>query len=110
LFRKGLDVPPPEWMATLSKESVSAEKYDRMPEEICRRIEVVDGRVIMSPAASPRHNRIARMLANAVEEAAPAPWQVTGVDLRISDRPLAHFGALTAEAPFPVTVDLDAPG
>jgi Uma2 family endonuclease len=76
-------------MATLSKESVSAEKYDRMPEEICRRIEVVDGRVIMSPAASPRHNRIARMLANAIEEAAPAPWQVaTGVDLRISDRPL----------------------
>jgi Uma2 family endonuclease len=76
-------------MAAFSEESISAEKYDRMPEEFCRRIEVVGGRIIASPAASPRHNRITRTLANAIEDAAPAPWQVTtGVDLRISDLPL----------------------
>ncbi|MGH3376069.1 MAG: Uma2 family endonuclease [Actinoallomurus sp.] len=79
----------PEWMLTLPEEGVTAEEYDRMPEEICRRIEILDGSIIVSPSATPRHNRIARMLANALEEAAPAPWQVTtDVDLRISDVPL----------------------
>jgi Uma2 family endonuclease len=76
-------------MLTLPEEGVTAEEYDRMPEEICRRIEIVDGSIIVSPSATPRHNRIARMLANSLEEAAPAPWQVTtDVDLRISDVPL----------------------
>jgi Uma2 family endonuclease len=60
-----------------------------MPEEICRRVEIVDGSIIVSPSATPRHNRIARLPANALEEAAPAPWQVTtDVDLRIADVPL----------------------
>lgn len=79
----------PEWMLSLPEEGVTAEEYDRMPDEICRRIEIVDGSIIVSPSATPRHNRIARMLANRLEEAAPAPWQVTtDVDLRISDVPL----------------------
>jgi Uma2 family endonuclease len=79
----------PEWMLTLPEEGVTAEEYDRMPEEICRRIEIVDGSIIVSPSATPRHNRIARLLANSLEAAAPAPWQVTtDVDLRLSDIPL----------------------
>lgn len=79
----------PEWMLTLPEEGVTAEEYDRMPDEICRRIEIVDGSIIVSPSATPRHNRIARLLANSLEHAAPAPWQVTtDVDLRLSDIPL----------------------
>jgi Uma2 family endonuclease len=79
----------PEWMLTLPEEGVTAEEYDRMPAELCRRIEIVDGSIIVSPSATPRHNRIARLLANALEEAAPSPWQVTtDVDLRIADVPL----------------------
>ncbi|MDN3355541.1 Uma2 family endonuclease [Actinomadura sp. DC4] len=79
----------PEWMMALPEEGVTAEEYDRMPEEICRRIEIVDGSIIVSPSATPRHNRIARLLANSIEDAAPPPWQVTtDVDLRISDIPL----------------------
>jgi Uma2 family endonuclease len=79
----------PEWMLALPEEGVTAEEYDRMPEEICRRIEIVDGSIIVSPSATPRHNRIARLLANSLEDAAPTPWQVTtNVDLRISDVPL----------------------
>jgi Uma2 family endonuclease len=79
----------PDWMLTLPEEGVTAEDYDRMPEEICRRIEILDGSIIVSPSATPRHNRIARLLANALEQAAPAPWQVTtSVDLRLSDVPL----------------------
>lgn len=79
----------PEWMLSLSEEGVTADEYDRMPEEICQRIEIVDGSIIVSPSATPRHNRIARLLANALENAAPAPWQVTtDVDLRLADVPL----------------------
>lgn len=79
----------PEWMLTLPEEGVTAEEYDRMPEEICRRIEIVDGSIIVSPSATPRHNRIARLLANSLERAAPSPWQVTtDVDLRLADVPL----------------------
>ena len=79
----------PDWMLMLSEEGLTAEEYDRMPEDICMRIEIVDGSIIVSPSATPRHNRIARMLANSIEEAAPAPWQVTtDVDLRLSDVPL----------------------
>lgn len=79
----------PEWMLTLSEEGVTAEEYDRMPEEICMRIEIVDGSIIVSPSATPRHNRISWMLASALHAAAPAPWQVTtDVDLRLSDVPL----------------------
>jgi Uma2 family endonuclease len=79
----------PEWMLTLSEEGVTAEEYDRMPEEICMRIEIVDGSIIVSPSATPRHNRIASMLASSLHAAAPAPWQVTtDVDLRLSDVPL----------------------
>ena len=63
----------PDWMLTLPEEGVTAEDYDRMPEEICRRIEIVDGSIIVSPSAPPRHNRTARMLPNRLEEAAPAP-------------------------------------
>src|SRR4051812_25299894 len=60
-----------------------------MPEEVCRRIEIVDGSIIVSPSATPRHNRIARLLANSLEEAVPTPWQgTTDVDLRLSDVPL----------------------
>ena len=79
----------PEWMLALPEEGVTAEEYDRMPEEICMRIEIVDGSIIVSPSTTPRHNRIARLLANALEAAIPAPWQVTtDVDLRLSDVPL----------------------
>lgn len=79
----------PEWMLTLPEEGVTAEEYDRMPADLCRRIEIVDGSVIVSPSATPRHNRMARLLANALEAAVSTPWQVTtDVDLRIADVPL----------------------
>jgi Uma2 family endonuclease len=79
----------PEWMLTLPEEGITAEQYDRLPEEICRRIEIVDGSIIVSPSPTPRHNRIARLLANRLEELAPPPWRVTtDVDLRIADVPL----------------------
>ncbi|MBA9007892.1 Uma2 family endonuclease [Thermomonospora cellulosilytica] len=79
----------PEWMLTLPEQGLTAEEYDRMPEESCRNIEIVDGRIVVVPSATPAHNRLIWKLAHLLEQAAPAPWQVTvDVDLRISDVPL----------------------
>ncbi len=58
----------PEWRLTLPEEGITAEEYDRLPEEISRRIEIVDGSIIVSPSATARYNRIARLLANRLEE------------------------------------------
>lgn len=81
----------PEWMLSLPEEGITAEEYDRMPADVCRNIEIVDGRIVASPSATPRHNQIAWRLAHALDQAAPAPWQVTtDVDLRISEVPLTN--------------------
>jgi Uma2 family endonuclease len=81
----------PEWMLSLPDEGITAEQYDRMPVEDCRNIEIVDGRIVVSPSATPIHNQIAWKLAYLLSEAAPPPWRVTtDVDLRISEVPLTN--------------------
>jgi Uma2 family endonuclease len=81
----------PEWMLSLPEQGLTAEEYDRMPVENCRNIEIVDGKIVVSPSATPRHNRIVWKLAAALAQAAPEPWQVTAdVDLRISEVPLTN--------------------
>lgn len=55
----------PAWMHT----QISAEQYDSWSEEQCAGIEIVDGMVVVSPSASKRHNRLARILANALDTA-----------------------------------------
>lgn len=56
----------PAWMHT----QISAEQYDSWSEEQCAGIEIVDGLVVVSPSASKRHKRLARILANALDAAA----------------------------------------
>ncbi|WP_344590622.1 Uma2 family endonuclease [Actinomadura vinacea] len=81
----------PEWMLSLPDEGITAEQYDRMPVEDCRNIEIVDGSIVVSPAATPRHNEIAMELAHALKRAAPPPWRATiDSDLRISEVPLTN--------------------
>ncbi|WP_395104521.1 Uma2 family endonuclease [Actinomadura sp. SCN-SB] len=81
----------PEWMLSLPEQGLTAEEYDRMPAEHCRNIEIVDGNIVVSPSATPRHNRIAWRMAGALEKMPPEPWQVTtDVDLRISEVPLTN--------------------
>lgn len=48
----------PAWMHT----QISAEQYASWSEEQCAGIEIVDGMVVVSPTASKRHNRLARIL------------------------------------------------
>ncbi|MFX4290903.1 Uma2 family endonuclease [Streptomyces bohaiensis] len=78
---------PAAWMRT----QISAEQYDSWSEERCAGIEIVDGRVVASPSASKRHNRLARILANALDAAAGPDWNAdTDFDVRLQDVPLTN--------------------
>ncbi|MFW6694781.1 Uma2 family endonuclease [Streptomyces sp. MAR4 CNX-425] len=77
----------PAWMHT----QISAEQYDSWSEEQCAGIEIVDGMVVVSPSASKRHSRLARILANALDAAAGPDWNAdTGFDVRLQDVPLTN--------------------
>jgi Uma2 family endonuclease len=56
----------PWWVEELPVSMTEAE-YRDLPEEISRAIEIVHGHVIKCESPTPRHNRIARRLANALE-------------------------------------------
>ena len=75
----------PAWM----HEQVTAEEYATWTEEQCAGIEIVDGMVLVSPCASKRHNRLARIVANALDVAAGPAWNAdTDFDVRLQDVPL----------------------
>ncbi|MFJ2745048.1 Uma2 family endonuclease [Streptomyces sp. NPDC087440] len=77
----------PAWMHA----QVSAEEYDSWTEEQCAGIEIVDGMVVVTPSASKRHNRLARILANALDAAAGPDWNAdTDFDVRLQDVPLTN--------------------
>ncbi|MEE1756258.1 Uma2 family endonuclease [Streptomyces sp. SP18CS02] len=77
----------PAWMRT----QISAEQYDSWSEEQCAGIEIVDGMVVVRPSASKRHNRLTRILANALDAAAGADWNAdTDFDVRLQDVPLTN--------------------
>jgi Uma2 family endonuclease len=77
----------PQWM----RSPISAEQYDSWSEEQCAGIEIVDGMVVVSPSASKRPNRLARIPANALDEAAGSDWNAdTDFDVRLQDVPLTN--------------------
>lgn len=77
----------PSWV----RSQISAAQYDSWSAEQCAGIEIVDGMVVVSPIASKRHNRIARLLANALDAAAGQEWNAdTDFDVRLQDVPLTN--------------------
>ncbi|WP_225848081.1 Uma2 family endonuclease [Streptomyces sp. HPF1205] len=77
----------PAWMHA----QITAEQYESWSEEQCAGIEIVDGMVVVSPSASKRHNRLARILANALDAAAGPDWNAdTDFDVRLQDVPLTN--------------------
>jgi Uma2 family endonuclease len=77
----------PAWM----HEPITAEQYDSWSEEQCAGIEIVDGMIVVSPSASKRHNRLARIVANALDAAAGVGWNAdTDFDVRLQDVPLTN--------------------
>ncbi|MET9482708.1 Uma2 family endonuclease [Streptomyces sp. NPDC006638] len=81
------DMVAPAWM----HEQITAEQYDAWSAEQCAGIEIVDGMVVAGPSASKRHNRLARILANALDAAAGPEWNAdTDFDVRLQDVPLVN--------------------
>ena len=81
------DMIAPAWM----HEQITADEYERWSEEQCAGIEFVDGMVVVSPRASKRHNRLARVLANALDAAGGPDWNAdTDFDVRLQDVPLTN--------------------
>ncbi len=79
----------PDWMDL--PNGLGAAEYEALPEEICRRIEIVDGAIIVSAAPRRLHQDICRRLANVLEAACgPALAVSTDVDLRLRDIPLLN--------------------
>ena len=75
----------PAWM----HDQVTAQQYAAWTAEQCAGIEIVDGMVLVSPSASKRHHRLARLLANALDAAAGPDWNAdTDFDVRLQDVPL----------------------
>ncbi|MGW4524288.1 Uma2 family endonuclease [Amycolatopsis sp. NPDC004378] len=80
----------PDWME-LPVTGLSVADYDALPEEICRRIEIVDGAIVVNPAPRRPHQIFARRLANVLEAASGPDLEVaTDVDLRLRDVPLLN--------------------
>jgi Uma2 family endonuclease len=72
-------------------DQVTAEQYDSWSEDQCAGIEIMDGMIVVSPSTSKRHNRIARVLTNALDTAAGDEWNAdTDFDLRLHDVPLLN--------------------
>ena len=68
---------------------VTAEQYATWSDELCSGVEIVDGRVVERRSASKRHNRLARLLANALDAASGPGWHAdTDFDVRLQDVPL----------------------
>src|SRR3984957_132329 len=82
-----VDMIAPQWMHT----QVTAEEYESWSAEQCAGIEIVDGMVVVSSSASKRPNRLARLLANALDSAAGPDWNAdTDFDVRLQDVPLTN--------------------
>ncbi|GAA1014876.1 hypothetical protein Aple_053000 [Acrocarpospora pleiomorpha] len=80
----------PDWMV-LSPEGLSAEAYEGLPEDISRRIEIVDGAIVVNAAPRRAHQILGRRLANAIEYVCGDHLAVsTDIDLRLRDIPLLN--------------------
>ncbi|MGY0058234.1 Uma2 family endonuclease [Streptomyces sp. LZ34] len=77
----------PAW----THKQITPDQYDSWSEEQCAGVEIVDGIVVVGPSASKRHNRLARILANALDAAARPDWNAdTDFDVRLQDVPLTN--------------------
>ena len=80
----------PEWTYS-SPDGLTAEEYDVLPEDFCRRIEVVDGAIVLSPSPRRTHQRVVQRLANLLDSACgPSLAAVIDSDLRLRDVPLLN--------------------
>lgn len=80
----------PDWMI-LSDAGLTAEDYEALPEEVCRRIEIVDGAIVVNAARRRSHQIIVHRLVNVLEAVCGPEFAVAfDVDLRLRDIPLLN--------------------
>jgi len=75
----------------MDQRQLTANQYDSMPPEDCVGFEVVNGSITAAARPTKRHNRLARVLANALDLAAGPEWNAdTDFDVRLQDVPLTN--------------------
>jgi Uma2 family endonuclease len=75
---------PEMLLAALPDHLIGLDEWDAMPEDVCRRCELVEGVLHVSPSPTARHQRLAVLIVNALDGALPAGWcAVPAVDVLI---------------------------
>lgn len=78
----------PDWTVS-HPEGLTAADYDVLSEEICRRIEIIDGGVIVNAAPRRSHQHITHRITDLLKTPDGSRLAVTAsVDLRLRDTPL----------------------
>lgn len=81
---------PEDWTHLLPTEGWTLADIENLPEG--SRVEVIDGALILNPRPFLLHQRTARRLANALEAALPADWQLeTDLDVILAKEPLTYL-------------------
>ncbi len=81
----GSELVVPDWM----RGPITAAQYATWTADQSAGIEIVGGLVLVAPNVTKRQNRLARILANALDAAAGPEWNAdTGLELRLQDEPL----------------------
>ncbi|MEO3884091.1 Uma2 family endonuclease [Nonomuraea sp. B5E05] len=93
-------LPEDSWIHSIRPQPsrISAEDYEKIPEEISRAIEIVDGYVVYCESPTPGHQIAGRRLANLLEHHARQAMSrghecltvANDVDLRLQDVPLLN--------------------
>lgn len=74
---------------TAAPIAITASEYEELPDELRKRVEVVDGYAYVSPSPTRTHQRILKRLTAMLDAACPPDLEcVPGIDLRLHDEPL----------------------
>jgi Uma2 family endonuclease len=80
----------PDW-TQLPADGLTVAAYEALPEEVCRRIEVVDGAIVLNAAPRRSHQMIVYELVRLLKSASSSSFAVVfEADLRLRDVPLLN--------------------